>query len=211
MQHIRVAPYHPSSNGLAERAVQIFKQGMKKVTEGTVYDRIARFLFQYRITLHTTTGLPPCEMLMERKLCSGLDLLRPDVQASVIQKQAKQKSDRDKHCKPRCFSEGEKVFAKNFRKGKKWLPGHTVRKKGPVSFEIELQNGQTCHRHQNHVRSRATTDVKKESEENIWLADVDDDDQSDPEPNVEPENSVGSDSSGRYPSRVRRPPHRFGH
>ena len=112
IQHIRVAPYHPSSNGLAERAVQVFKQGTKKVSNGTILDRISRFLFQYRITPHTTTGLPPCEMLMGRKLRSRLDLLKPDVQARVISKQAKQKSDRDKHCKPRTFVEG---ICKEFR------------------------------------------------------------------------------------------------
>ena len=219
IQHIRVAPYHPSSNGLAERAVQIFKQGMKKVSNGTIWDRIARFLFQYRITPHTTTGLPPCEMLMGRKLRSRLDLLRPDIQARVISKQAKQKSNRDKHCKSRIFVEGERVFAKNFGQGKRWLPGHIVNKKGPVSFEIELQNGQKCHRHQDHLRHRATSNSvsEKQSEENTLLID-DDDDQSDSEPEAEPEhvenNSPEPDASGgesrRYPSRIRRPPNRYG-
>ena len=38
---IKVAPYHPSSNGLAERSVKIIKQGLKKQSKGTLGDRIA--------------------------------------------------------------------------------------------------------------------------------------------------------------------------
>lgn len=83
IQHIRVSPHHPSSNGLAERAVQVFKQGMKKATSG-IGDRVARLLFHYRMTPHTTTGLSPSEMLLGRKLRSRLDLLKPDIQQKVM-------------------------------------------------------------------------------------------------------------------------------
>ena len=55
IRHARTSPYHPSSNGLAERAVQSFKQGMKKHSQGSIETRLARFLFHYRITPHTTT------------------------------------------------------------------------------------------------------------------------------------------------------------
>ena len=36
IRHLTSAPYHPASNGLAERAVQIVKHGLKKVTQGTL-------------------------------------------------------------------------------------------------------------------------------------------------------------------------------
>ena len=53
MHHIRTAPYHPSSNGQVERAVQIFKDAMKKQSQETLQTRVSRFLFQYRNTPHT--------------------------------------------------------------------------------------------------------------------------------------------------------------
>ena len=45
IRHTTCAPYHPASNGLAERAVQIVKQGLKK--EGSLNDQLARFLLSY--------------------------------------------------------------------------------------------------------------------------------------------------------------------
>ena len=36
IQHVRTAPYHPSSYGLAECAVQTFKLGLKKQTTGSL-------------------------------------------------------------------------------------------------------------------------------------------------------------------------------
>ena len=36
VRHVTLAPYHLATNGLAERAIQIVKKGLKKVTEGTI-------------------------------------------------------------------------------------------------------------------------------------------------------------------------------
>ena len=82
--HVKSSPYHPSTNGLAERAVQIFKAGIKKQAEGTLESKLAHFLFHYRLTPQTTTGESPSELLLGRRIKSRLDLLQPNVRSKVF-------------------------------------------------------------------------------------------------------------------------------
>ena len=51
--------------------------------------RISIFLFQYRVTLQTTTGVSPAELLMGRRLRMHLDLLHPDTASKVADKREK--------------------------------------------------------------------------------------------------------------------------
>ena len=44
IKQITSAPYHPSTNGLAEKAVQIVKKGLKKTTTGSLKSRLAKIL-----------------------------------------------------------------------------------------------------------------------------------------------------------------------
>ena len=41
IQHIQTAPYHPASNGLAERAVQIIKNCVKQMVGGNMKNKMA--------------------------------------------------------------------------------------------------------------------------------------------------------------------------
>ena len=70
IRHTLSSPYHPASNGEAERFVRTFKEAMKagKNDGLTLQHRLASFLLTYRTTPHstTTTGTPPCELLMGR-------------------------------------------------------------------------------------------------------------------------------------------------
>ena len=65
------------------------------MTTGTLDDRLARFLFQYRLTPHSTTGICPAELLMGRKPRSLFDLMKPNIADRVHQNQQKQKLRHD--------------------------------------------------------------------------------------------------------------------
>ena len=73
---ITSAPYHPVTNGLAETAVQILKNSLKKSEPGDIDKQLVWLLFHYRTTPHATTGISSAELLMGRPLRTNLDLLR---------------------------------------------------------------------------------------------------------------------------------------
>ena len=150
IKHIKVAPYHPASNGLAERAVRIFKEGYEKMEDGSVQTKLSRFLLSYRTTPHSTTGVPPAELLMKRRLHTQLNQFVPSVADHVRNKQSQQKAAHDYHAE-REILEGQAVYAKDFRYKKAWIPGTVMEKTGPVSARVQLDNGTVIRRHQDHV------------------------------------------------------------
>ena len=152
-RHVKSAPYHPASNGLAERAVQTVKEALKKTT-GDLETRLARFLFQYRLTPHSTTGQPPAELLMGRRPRSHLDFLFPSVAQRVQQSQERQKTNHDQHVQSRTFQVGDEVYVVNHRGSPKWLPGVVVKLLGPLNLIVKVKGGQEARYHSDHVRAR---------------------------------------------------------
>ena len=83
IRHSTSAPYHPATNGLAERAVQTFNEFTRKPFPESLQTQISWFLFQYRITPHSTTGESPAELLLGCRPCSFLDLALLGVSSQV--------------------------------------------------------------------------------------------------------------------------------
>ena len=157
IKHVRTPPYHPASNGLIERAVQTFKEGMRRLTEGSINTRVSRFLFKYRITPHSTTGVPPAELVFGRKLRSHLDHLRPNLGDTVRQSQARQKAAHDSHAKTQDFAVGDFVYVQNCGQGPKWLEGKVVEVLGSVVYNVLLGDGRQVKRHAEQLRKRQGT------------------------------------------------------
>ncbi|KAL9961178.1 hypothetical protein ACROYT_G030076 [Oculina patagonica] len=156
IKHITSTPYHPSSNGLVERAVQTFKQGMKKQGDGTVETKLARFLLSYRITTQSTTGESPAQLRWGRSPRSHLDLLRPDVAAKVHAAQSGQKIQHDQHSRMRQVDVGGSVNVRNYSRGPKGIPGTIIQETGPLSARVTLEDGTVVRRHHDQLVARPT-------------------------------------------------------
>ena len=81
IKHKRGAPYHPSTNGLAERFVQTVKGAFKasSADSGGVQCNLDRFLLAYRNASHSITGESPAQLMLGRPLRSRLDCVKPEV------------------------------------------------------------------------------------------------------------------------------------
>ena len=173
IKHIKTAPYHPSSNGLAERAVQTIKFGLRKQEGKSLQFRLNQLLFRYRITPSSVTNVSPAEMLMNRRPWSRLDLVVPDISATVSKRQASMKSYYDQRSKPRGFIHGDLVYAQNFGShGDKWIAGIVEDNTGPVSYRVRLVDGRLWRRHIDSLRPRYCADTAVNSDHNNGQSDI---------------------------------------
>ena len=161
-KHIRCSPYHPSSNGLAERFVQTFKRAMRagEKDEPSIHRRLSDFLFSYRSTPHATTAITPSELFLKRQLRTQFDLLKPSTKGAVEARQAAQKANHDQHSRFRSFAIGTSVMVKDFRHSQQWIPGTIVQNLGPLTYQVDVGDGQLLKRHIDHLAQRQVPTAK---------------------------------------------------
>ena len=156
VRHTRCAPYHPVSNGLAERFVQSVKQALKSsVSDGRLLiQRLSSFLLTtYRTTPHATAGVAPCSLFLGRSVRTRLDLLRPNRRTHVLSRQADQKEAHDRRAQDREWFVGQSVMARNLRPGPDWVSGVIVERLGPLSYLIETESHQYWKRHADQLKA----------------------------------------------------------
>ena len=125
--------------------------------------RLPNFLLSYRSTLHATTNHSPSSLFLQ--LRTRLDLLRPSCADHVTQKHAKQSLHHDSHARTREFSDGQEVWARNFKHGLKWTPGVVQKHNGLLSYSIRVVSGVIWNRHVDHLRQRqALVDIPENPE-----------------------------------------------
>ena len=146
-------PYHPSSNRLAERFVQTLKNALR-CTKGigrTFQHHLAGFLLAYHTTPHATTNVATCELLMNKKIRTRLDLLYREVESRVAKNVSRQKAMHDVHAKAREFFVGQQVMLRNLRDGPKWVPGVVVGRQGPLCYVVQTTRGEVWKRHVDQI------------------------------------------------------------
>ena len=165
VEHVRTAPYHPSSNGLAERAVQTVKNGLAKQTSGTLQTKLDRFLFSYRAIPLESTGKSPAEMMFGRNLRTRLQLMFPSTRSRI---EARQECMTDPHKIERSYCDSDPVFTR-LPNESQWQPATIVSTSGNLA-NLQLPNGNITRRHLDHVRPRVIRSTESLDQRDIAIS-----------------------------------------
>ncbi|XP_032997803.1 uncharacterized protein K02A2.6-like [Lacerta agilis] len=157
IRHIRSAPFHPATNGQAERMVRTTKDALRRIIQGDWTLRLSEFLLAQHVTPSATTGHSPAELLMGRRLTTLLDCIHPD-------RALEQRPHTMERKAPKGFAPGDPVYVRNYGFGPGWVPGTIERCTGPVSYEVRLEGGLVWKRHLDQIRPRSSPDPVRPAE-----------------------------------------------
>ena len=155
-----------------------------------------------------------------------MDLIQPNTQKSVLNRQSAQKQSRDGQTGLRIWVIGDDVMVRDFRQGKSWTPAVVTKVLGPVTYLVETPEGHHWKRHADQMKSVITVSEETASEAEFPLEVTP---PTNPPTNLSPDPpdlpvdisdppNVGNKSEGsstseertsRYPTRTRRPPEQF--
>lgn len=146
--HKRSAPYHPATNGQAERSIQTIKQKIKAIRYRSVSELekcLRQILMQYRITKHASTEKTPAELVFGRQMRSLFDLMVPN------ENECESVSEPMKEV--RSLVTNQRVSARNYTAGgEKWKFGKIERKLGRLHYLIRMDDGNVWKRHIDQIR-----------------------------------------------------------
>ncbi|XP_053698838.1 uncharacterized protein K02A2.6-like [Sabethes cyaneus] len=140
--HKMGAPYHPATNGQAERYVQTFKQKLKAIRcpKSKLDIELANILMTYRKMIHPATGQSPSMMMFGRQIKSRLDLMLPT-----------KPEKRPANPVNRVFFDGDRVRVRDFLSTQKWQFRQVVSKLGKMRYSVRLDDGRLWERHVDHM------------------------------------------------------------
>eukprot|EP00731_Ephydatia_muelleri_P012616 Em0006g1510a len=161
--HLTGAPYHPATNGAAERLVQTFKRALVK-SSLPPKSALQQFLMQYRRT-PLVVGYSPSEFLNGRQIRSKIDILLPSPAHIVQGRQAREATKSqaeeisDQQAVHHIFKVGMPCYAlycgPRRDKDPRWVPAVVTKVFGTRSVNVRvLPKGSTWRRHIEQLRPR---------------------------------------------------------
>ena len=212
IKHTKSAPYHPATNGLAERFIQTFKQSMKAMKQETsdMNKKIANFLLTYRQTPHSSTHETPSKLFLGRELRSRLHLLKTNIKNTVRSNQEKACEMRQEK-KYRQFEVGERVIARDYRGKDPWVAGNISEREGPLMYKVATDKGQIWRRHTEQLKATKMEQTREAPnvDDCIVVHDGDEQSTSITENTYSPKHKVPETTPRRNPRRERNPPKRL--
>ncbi|CAH8515513.1 unnamed protein product [Schistosoma bovis] len=151
--HLQSPPYHPQSNGQAERFVDTIKRALVKGGgEGVPEQVINKFLMSYRVTPNPAVpeGKSPAECMFGRKIRTVFNSMLPPRKTN--------KPTNENRKVNRSFQVGEKVLVRSYQGNRKWEPGVIERRIGNVLYLVRKDVGK-CIRHINQMQRNDSTVV----------------------------------------------------
>lgn len=149
IRHVLVAPYHPASNGQAERTVQTVKNKLRKLSTVPWQMRLPKILYGLRTTPNSVNEKTPAELLNNRRFRTKFDYLNPLSSKDNLQLQ---QLENNENIKVRNFEVGQTVYVKNYSGGPRWLKGKVEKKLGVCRYLVKW-NGKLLKRHINQMHS----------------------------------------------------------
>ena len=152
IRHVTSAPFHPRTNGQADRFVQLFKNAIKADNQDlTLNQNLNAFLCKYRITPHMTTNETPSMLLDGKIIRTRLDILKQNTRDVVNTKQHQMMGSKmDSTVKQ--YENGEPVLVRDYRNNQKWEEGLIHSRTGPVSYNVSMDNDMVWRRHTDQIR-----------------------------------------------------------
>ncbi|XP_055910903.1 uncharacterized protein K02A2.6-like [Eupeodes corollae] len=159
--HKMGAPYHPATNGQAERYVQTIKQKLKTLGPDTtdLNTELCRILLDYRKMVHPATGKSPSMMVFGREIRSRIDCMIPFRCFNSIEAK-----------RGRSLEENDRVAVREYLdRGVKWRFGQIIRKLGLLHYLVRMDDNRIWKRHIDQIRqigidvkNQQTYDVSRE-------------------------------------------------
>lgn len=149
--HKTSAPYHPSTNGQAERFVQTVKKTLHTMdTEtGSLQDKILKIKYQLRRTPNTASGKSPYEQMF------GNRTVRTLLHAMLKKKLVQPSTPIDHKLNVRTFKSGQRVQIRNYNASRRWEFGTVLKRIGHLHYDILTDSGQIWKRHVDQMLSTA--------------------------------------------------------